>query len=97
MKLYIVFPVLLLVAAGCTDKSSTKNVLSENSDLKVGQELERTLKPHVADTFKIILNDKAFVTGHADQLSFDAVVRITGPDVDVTFDGPSDGPETFYF
>lgn len=89
---------LLAMPFSCTRR--TGNVISSESDLQVGKPTEkRMLTLHAADTFRVSLTKGAFVYGNADQLSVDAVIRITDPaDKKIAeFDGPARGPENFDF
>lgn len=99
MKIQMLFAGLIAVAIACDQKPAS--VMSEeNSDLKVGQLVGRkTLKQHVADSFKLDLKKDAFVYGYADQHDVDVIVQIFGPDNKKLseFDSPARGPETFKF
>lgn len=90
----------LFLLWACTGKQPQGVFRAENSDLKVGEATPvRTLKQHVADTFRLDLDSGAFVYGYADQRTVDVAVEIYGPDkVSVAnFDNPARGKEYFMF
>jgi hypothetical protein len=79
MTYRILFIALIAIAVGCNQKPTS--VLSENSDLKVGQLVGRkTLALHQKDSFNLDLKKDAFIYGYADQHDVDVVVKIWGPD-----------------
>jgi CubicO group peptidase (beta-lactamase class C family) len=98
MRLISILVIIVTVLACSTD--NTKSVLlTENTDLNLGQEVKSTLAVHKADTFHLNLLENAFVTGQANQLSVDVVVTILDPDGKElsSFDSPARGPESFQF
>ncbi len=92
------FIVIAIALVSCTTDNK-QLPLAENSDLRVGQEVKKTLALHAADTFRLNLPANSFITGHANQVSVDVVVTIIGPDKKevASFDGPARGPENFQF
>lgn len=97
-KLLVLVGCLLLNA--CVEEKARSVFRPENSDLKVGEATPvRTLKQHLADTFRLDLDSGAFVYGFADQRSVDVEVVVYGPDKSklASFDDPRRGKELFRF
>ncbi len=95
-KLLVLVGCLLLNA--CVEEKPRGVFRPEKSDLKVGEATPvRTLKPHVADTFRLDLDSGAFVYGYADQRSVDVAVEMYNPDKSLlaSFDSPARGQELF--
>ena len=72
---------------------------SAQSDLRVGEAVERDLAQDDAHAYALDLDAGQFVLGTADQLTVDVVVTVTGPGGETVgaFDGPARGPEPFDF
>ncbi len=97
-----ILPILLscLLMVACSEKKHRNMFRPENSDLKVGEATPvRSLKLHVADTFRLDLDSGAFVYGFVDQRSVDVEVVVFGPDKSklASFDNPRRGKELFRF
>lgn len=76
------------------------SVLAQDaSQLKQGQEVNRSLTKGGEHNYTLLLDADTFVFGHVDQKSVDVVVKITGPDGELVgqFDGPARGKESFRF
>jgi CubicO group peptidase (beta-lactamase class C family) len=97
MRLFILI-FILTVTFACTSPNSSF-INSANSDLVIGKDIKSTLALHGADTFRIDLKEKVFITGSANQISADVVITLFDPDNKevARFDESGRGQDLFYF
>lgn len=76
-----------------------QRLLSENSDLTIGEAKPSTLNKNEADTFQLNLLANSFITGYANQIKADVEINILGVDNKVmnTYDDSALGHDLFFF
>jgi CubicO group peptidase (beta-lactamase class C family) len=92
------FLVAFFMLVSCTQQNGS-NLLTENSDLAIGSPLKDEVKKDEADTFRLNLLEKTFVTGYAHQVNADVELHILDPNREETnsYDESALGPDYFFF
>lgn len=99
MKFHTILILSSIVMLSCTNQQDRQVLRADNSDLKVGSPVNSSLKKHIADTFRVNLENGALVYGNANQLTVDVIVEIYSPNNKkiASFDNPARGPEPYQF
>lgn len=99
MKFHTILILSSIVMLSCTNQQDRQVLRADNSDLKVGSPVNSSLKKHIADTFRVNLENGALVYGNANQLTVDVIVEIYNPNNKkiASFDNPARGPEPYQF
>ncbi|MGE0770441.1 MAG: serine hydrolase domain-containing protein [Cyclobacteriaceae bacterium] len=97
MRLFT-FVLVVIVLASCTQQPASK-LLSENADVTIGSPGKGEVKKDKADTFRVNVAEKTFVTGYANQLKADVIIEILGRNKipTNTYDDTAQGPDPFFF